>query len=166
MDINKTNRLLLVNQFKILSILEKTDEYNDLIKILENGYKYEYNDIYYNINKSVSKEQCKYVRVILNMFDTLQISFSKLQTNKIIEDDVIFKGFDANDNDESYLMSYTEFLIEDLNRYQFIKKIEGYNSHCPMLPTYNKMYETYKTFNKELNKDLTENEILQICYWK
>ena len=162
MELNETNRLLLMNQFKILSKLEGTNDYDNIIKILENGYEYEYNIFDNFIDPSISIEKCKYVYKILNMFDTLQSSLSRIKTNKITENDVEFKGFDGNN--ETCYMSYSEFIIEDLKKYTYIKKNE-YNSHWPMINTYDTMYNVYKIYNNDLTKSLTEDEICEICYW-
>lgn len=166
--LSKKDRLLLRNQYEILSVLKPNYGYEKYIEMLEYGYEYEYNfdDI---IFESMSIDNCKYVYKILNMFDFLQLSFSKL-TNpiKIKEDDVIFNGFDANSNIEVGYLGYVRFLIEELNKFNFIKKID-YNSHAPMIETYDRMYSIYEKIGKKLATTpiiyLTEDELCEICFW-
>jgi hypothetical protein len=183
-EINKiklsiNERLLLINQFTILKNIENDDitglmnksYYDRNIKILENGYELEYFSIYNDIEEPLSYEGCNFVYSVLNMYRDLYFSFENIKNNtKILDSDIKFKGFDANDIIEGAYISYAKYIIDDLKKYEEIKKYLGnsFNSHCPMTYKYNNMLRKYEKYKKEKNINffhidyLTEEEILDI----
>lgn len=70
-----------------------------------------------------------------------------------------FQGFDGNN--ETSLMAYTRYFINDLDRYAELRGQghDDFNSHSPMMRTYRKMLQEGKSANKH---NLTEADLTRI----
>ncbi len=102
--ITNSERLILINQYKILANIEKqnSDYYNDLIFYLTNGDINGYNNCI-ELSSPICQETYKEVHNILNMFELLGDSHNKLtvEDKKDIDSDSIrFQGFDNNHDDK------------------------------------------------------------------
>ena len=105
MELSRTERLLLANQFKILGLLEpdESDYYDQAKEILENGYEAHYDGLFQNIDEdTLTAEQCGEVTEILNMFRDINHGLSKLDDKSDIwMHKATFDGFDFNDEERA-----------------------------------------------------------------
>ncbi len=155
MDLTKTERLILINQYRMLSVIcpdEKKDS-DIAIDILANGYKHNYDSLVDFLSDDMPEEISKEVIDILQMFRSLNNSYHELNDKSGIDKgNVIFQGFDGNEETEHY--SYADFFINKYDRYSEFSKV-AINSHCNMLYMYRPMlkawskYERYQSLNKE-----------------
>ncbi len=171
MDLTKIERLIIANQLKILQNQDPDDSegYNDQIKVLENGYALHYDDIFTGISEGLSEDECQEVLAILKMREALIYSFYALKDNgadlgNLTEEDFRFRGFSGNE--ETSQMSYTQYFIHDLGRYNIFtdgNPKNDFNSHFPMLDIYNKQvclwkdkYQGHRGLTAEMITDILE----------
>lgn len=167
MELKPIERLMLINQYKILEALyeEDRDFYSNCREVLEEGYELHYQDLFLTISDIVIKEEeCKEVLDILDMFRAITFSYRKLEDKQGLSEYMIkFDGFASNDEEEYKRYAYTRYFILKLDRYkelQYNGKDTDYNSHAPKLPKYRRMLQQWK---KAANKDeLTKEEIFHI----
>jgi uncharacterized protein len=157
-ELNKFERLLLMNQYRILSLLDQgnADHYNKLRDALENGYVASYqDDLFAGILDGLSMEQCTFVREVMNMYDALQRSYDALDDKQGIEEErTKFPGFDSDYELEH--LGYARFVVEREGRFSYLKlHSQDFNSHTPMLDQYRRMIDSWKlTANRyELTRD-------------
>jgi len=165
--LTKVQRELLINQYKILSHLD--DNYKDLYKnsisILENGYTYEYNNLYNNLLDEISEDDCRYVYNVLSMYRFIYNYINKNPKDKVILDMKYskFLGFDGNNEGE--YMSYTKFLIDDKNLFEESKNDKyGYNSLHPMKLYYDKMLNVYNSLDNKSSLELSVTQYNKNVY--
>lgn len=82
LELSRTERLLLANQFQILALLEpsESDYYDQAKEILEIGNEDHCEGLFQNIDEhSLTAEQCGEVTEILNMFRDINHGLSKLE---------------------------------------------------------------------------------------
>ncbi|MGE8037952.1 YfbU family protein [Lysinibacillus sp. JNUCC-51] len=174
------DRLMIANQYEILSRLTNDDyekrQYENLRDIFVSGYSKYYSLATEWFSEEVNPVECKFVVEVLNLYRDLYFSWSRNEeARKIIdEDEVLFKGFDLNDDVEVKYFSFYKFLVEQLDQYSEIKefmqegKIEDFNSHGfgPSMNTLKTMIQkhneikTSKGFRS--SDDLTFEEIKEI----
>lgn len=156
--LSKTERLILANQYIILRKLDthSTAEFDGIIDALINGYPYIYNDYFSYVNDNIDEDIESKVVHVLSMFRSLYASYQQLSDddkNKIDESEVVFSGFDGN-NEASYY-AFTKCLINKYDRFDEVKeliknkKLEDLNAHFPTLPRYNQLLERWFTIQKE-----------------
>jgi len=147
--LTKVERLILLNQYEILSKLSPDSDYYEAnIEILSSGYEYEYSSLFGAISEEpVSEEVCAETIEILNMFRFFDNAMHRLKEEEKEElGDAIkklkFQGFDAN-NDKHYY--YTKFMIEKQGKWDELHNIylNSHNSYTIIL--YRKML---KEFNR------------------
>ena len=147
MELNKFERLLLMNQYRILSLLDQSnaDHYNKLRDALENGYVASYqDDLFAGILDGLSVEQCAFVREVMNMYGALQRSYDALDDKQGIEEErTKFPGFDS-DYELAHL-GYARFVIEREGQFSHLQPFSAdFISHTPMLDRYRRMYDIWK----------------------
>ncbi len=102
---------------------------------------------------------------ILEMYRGIIYSFINLKREgkikTLTEDDVKFPGFDGNN--ETKQMSYAEYFIVDLGRYNEIEELSHgyYNSHWQMLDKYRTMLRKWDEYKSLPNRYLMDEH--QIC---
>ncbi|MDX7931357.1 YfbU family protein [Acinetobacter baumannii] len=151
MSYTKSERLILINQYKILASLESDNAkyYNELIQILENGYQIFYSSIDQWLESEMTIEDSRFVLEILDLYRSLEDLKRRTQDQNLLDHPYsIFKGFDGNN--ESEYISFTRFLIDVQGKFQEQKKYlfenDHLNSHMPMVSKYKKMLEKSKSF--------------------
>jgi uncharacterized protein YfbU (UPF0304 family) len=113
MSMTKHERLILLNQFRILEKLDKEEapHYRRNQEILTNGFIREYPRLYAGLIDEISREDCDDVCEILNMYRSLKLSWKALDDKTdIAARRVEFPGFDGNNEAEH--MDYARFLKE------------------------------------------------------
>ena len=158
MKITDIEKIILINQYKILSKLypEDTNFYETNIKILESGYTLHYTDLTYCIDHTeMTEDECKEVLAILDIYRLLSFSVDDLGESGDVDftgKKIFFPGFDGNY--EANYLSYTKFFLHTLDRFQELHhtgSFPDYNTHCPVLDQYRKMLEKAKTYGKPLS---------------
>ncbi|MEK4700377.1 YfbU family protein [Solibacillus sp. FSL R7-0668] len=161
---NDEQRLLLLNQYDILSKLDPEDNYYSKCRdILANGYEVLYSEISNRLSEPMSSEQGGFVIDVLQMYRVLNTSYEQLEDKENITDfDVAFKGFDGNEEGKYY--SFAQFFLDDYNRFGELKENESfsYNSHSNRVEKYSRMVMLWKDTADRYNDNLTAEEIKSI----
>ena len=177
MKLSKVERLILADEFQLLSMEENSYILNETAKnystILLDGYELLYDDIFSGMNETISSEKCRFVIDILSMYRNISNSYRDLLEKNpdlsLTEEDIAFKGFDGNGEGE---YNFAKFFIEDYDRFGDLveNKYMELNSHSSSsisryekeLENYNKIIDDKKEKNKMNYLDLTEEEIKSI----
>ena len=170
MKLNLKERVIISNQLKILEKLypDEADYLAQQRKAIENGYALHYGLIAEHFYDEMTEEECKEVLDILDMYRSIIYSYRDLKDkSEIDEKQIQFPGFDGNI--ESKQLSYTNYYIIDLGRYDEIRdgmEFPDFNSHYPMLETYRKMLEKWKIWKTRstilTGLTLTQNQIKEL----
>lgn len=167
MDLTKKDRLIIANQLKILEKLypEEADHYAKQRKAIEEGYKFHYSWLVEHIfDNEMSEEECTEVLEILDMHRGLIWSYQDIIDKAGIEEQTIrFRGFDGNL--ETRQFGYTHYFILDLGRFDELRYGEEYpdfNSHCPMLDKYRRMFGIWNAYEEESKFKLSKEQIEKI----
>ena len=146
MEISKKDRVILINQYRILSALNKDaeDHYNELIGILENGYEIFYSMIDEWILDDMPIDNGKFVLNILDLYRAIEdLKRSSKNQDLHKHHHSYFAGFDGNN--ETQYMGFARFLIEKQGKFseqrQYLRKNDNLNSHVPMRGKYKRMLE-------------------------
>lgn len=166
MELTKKDRLLLFNQLEILKHLnpDEADRYEVDQKIIVNGYKYHYDELVESFDEDLDISVSEYVFDVLQMYISLNNSYAGLNSeekSQIDINDIKYQGFDGNEEGAYY--RYANFLLEDYDGYGEIYnngKVK-LNSHRNMIRRYDRMLETWKSFNDRYG-DLTLDQIKEI----
>lgn len=159
---DKFQRLLLANQFEILSQIDEGNRsyYENKIEILQEGYEIHYDDDIWNgFYEPLPKEDSRFVLDVLSMYRDINVSISNLNDSdreNIHSSDTFYRGFDFNDPKEAKLGYYAEFFITKLKRFQELvedEKFDGFNSHHLMTSTYERYLDNYKEVKADANYD-------------
>lgn len=144
MELSKKDRLLLINQYKILAALDKGEEsrYLELIDILENGYSIFYSLVDEWISEDMSEDEGRFVLDVLDLYRAVEDVKRSTRDTKLLEHPfAVFPGFDGNN--ESKYLGFCRFLIEKQGKFQeqeqYLAKNDGMNSHMPMIDKYRRM---------------------------
>jgi uncharacterized protein len=165
MQLSVNERWILANQYRILAELlpDDRDHFAKARKALERGFALEYNAICEHVSKEadvLAEQDCEEVLDILDMFDALKSSYSRLPDKAGIEQrKTEFQGFDGNR--ETSQLSYLIYLWED-DRFTNLQAstTDGGNSHLPMLNPYRRMLSAW---NESANKhNLTKDDVARI----
>ncbi|WP_416393537.1 MULTISPECIES: YfbU family protein [unclassified Curtobacterium] len=153
-------------------------------KVLEYGWTGEYPQLFTAIYAELPRRDSGLVMDILDMFRALETSMERLNDADRGSFDeqtayrTRFRGFDANDDHESRLLSYARHLVVDQGRWPSLadrfeddSPYDGGNSHHPWLPSYLRMLEVFTPIWREKIRtgaygdgsfDLTKEELLKV----
>lgn len=144
MKLEKKDRLILINQYKILAKLETNDAhyYKELVEILENGYEIFYSLLDQWIDEEMPRNKSRFVLDILDLYRAIEDLKRKTKDERLLTHSYgNFRGFDGNN--ESEYLGFTRFLIEIQGKFQEQKQYyyenDHLNSHCPMTQKYERM---------------------------
>ena len=160
MKIKEKDRLILINQYKILSSLNPKNEKNDQEKnkILENGYEKLYASLFENLsNKPLSNSECNFVMDVLKMYGTgITLSSNNLTNTSLRTNDLHFLRFALNEEIKYY--SFAFFWLKTLNKYDKIRQIakRNYKGIAGNVNAFEKRIARWKSFHKYL---LSEDQI-------
>lgn len=141
-DLTNAERLILANQYKILSHLEKNESYARLSDELLEGHEWLYSDALGNVSEVMPTEDADHVITILGIFGDLRDSYAHLVDKSGIDpDDVTFRGFDGNN--ESDLRSFARALRKS-DRFVDTLGEEVKNSHMPTTDLYRRMIAKWR----------------------
>jgi uncharacterized protein YfbU (UPF0304 family) len=147
MNLTKTERLILANQYRILEKLYPNESsYSNAAEIVTAGYTRLYRELPNQPHEEIPPAVCEEVTEILEMYRALHPVCDKS-----------FPGFDGNDEVPHY--SYARFMIEDMGRWIEFKD-DDINSHTAMLPTYQAMLREWEASPSKVK--LTEDDAARI----
>lgn len=169
MAISKAHRILLINQYKILGLLdeENKDYYDNLVEIYEWGYTKLYLEAQDLIYEELSDDAQIFVWDVLGMYDLINVHMEEnpSECEKIkSHDHSAFGGF--NGNNETDMMGFAQYLVEREGYYDSIKNarkqkgLPSFNTHCPMSQKYRAMLDQFEKIKGK--GDWTEKEVLQV----
>lgn len=165
MDISNVQRLILSNQYKIMTFLDpdNAERYRRYQTIIERGFGLQMNELERDFTE-LSEETCRTIINIMEMYHALQISNINLrdylkEKADIDERRLNFLGFDAAT--ESRYLSYVRFLVNTEGRYtHFDSGSHGFNSQTPMWDKYQRMLAIWQACPRQYH--LCAVEIVQI----
>lgn len=149
MELTKKDRLLLINQYRILAALNKDDasHYNELIQILERGYSIFYSMVDEWISEDMPEDEGRFVLNILDLYRAIEDIKRKSKSEELESHHYsFFMGFDGNY--ETEYMGLARFLVQEQDKFReqerYLRKNDNMNSHIPMIPKYQRMLEESK----------------------
>lgn len=152
MELSKKDRLLLINQYRILAALEKDDagHYNELIKILENGYSIFYSMIDEWVSEDMPEEEGQFVLNVLDLYRAIEDIKRRSKSEELNKHHYsFFMGFDGNN--ETEYMAFSRFLVQEQGKFReqesYLRKNDNMNSHMPMIPKYRRMLEESEKYD-------------------
>lgn len=167
MNLQKKDRLLLINQYKILAALDKSEEshYLELIEILERGYSIFYSMIDEWISEDMPEEEGRFVLDILDLYRAIEDVKRSTKDGRLLAHAYgVFPGFDGNN--ESEYLGFCRFLIEKQGKFQeqeqYFSKNDGMNSHMPMVNKYRRMLDEKRAMAKGDSWKLTVEQALKV----
>jgi len=165
MELSKTDRWILSNQYKILEQVhsERAESYATKRKALEEGHEIVYSWISEHISENeLSEAECAEVLDILTMYEMLQVWYDRLEDPSQIdveEDSLKFPGFDGNSRGRE--LAFFRFLIEEQGKFSNLDLMDGtLNSHFPFYNQYKKMLKIWEKAEKK--HELKAKEIEKI----
>ena len=166
MNLSKKDRAFLINQYEILKALnpDSASHYEELIEILQTGYKIFYSEIDKYVEDDIPSEKGRLVLDILNFYRSVEDYKHNNPGDKEIEGHPWsnFKGFDGNYESEYFV--FTQFLIEKQKKFSeqlaYQKQTDNYNSHAPMLQKYTNMIQKWKELGGKYEK--SKDNIIEI----
>lgn len=171
-ELTLKERLSLVLQLRTLQKLSEDyekEDYQNMITALLHGYTLHYGDLFNEFyEKELSIEECRYVLRILEMYRGIIFSFIELERcctlKSLKEEDVMFPGFDGNDDKESSYMGYARYFVRDLGRYDEIKDrtTDDFNSHMNMCSKYDRMLEIWNSLDSLRRYKMNEDTIIKL----
>jgi uncharacterized protein YfbU (UPF0304 family) len=161
----KLERLSLINQYRILALLDSQNKetYDNYIEILERGYSIYYSDFTDSLSEEATEEQGQFIIDILDLYQVI-FDFIKANPGTAVENHpyALFKGFDGN-NETKYL-SFARFVVLKQGQYPdqlaFRKRNDRLNSHTKMANKYTNMLNKWK--EHEESYELLEKDLLEI----
>lgn len=165
MKLSKKDRVLLINQYKLLAALYKEDEahYRELIGILENGYEIFYSMIDEWISDDMPTDEGKFVLNILDLYRAIDDLKRSSKDKKLADHpNSFFRGFDGNQETEH--MGFCRFLIDEQGKFQeqqqYFLRNDHLNSHMPMIDKYKRMLDVAANISDVWN--MTVEDALRI----
>lgn len=171
LNFTKEQRAILINQMEILKRLDpqSEDEYERNIEVLYNGYSHFYEDIFGHIEDEFSPETTRKVFDVLTMYRALYFGFKNLtseEQEEISEEDVLFQGFDGNEEPDHYC--FANYVVKEAGLYSemgdLIKegKIEM-NSHRNRVRYYNELLSRWTKVREDAGgENLTLQQIKNV----
>lgn len=155
---DKLKRFELINQLLILEKLypDEADYYAKNRKALEYGFELHYSWLTENLSDGLTEDECKEILDIMDMYRSITFSWSRLNPDKEIPNNLKFRGFDGNN--EPSLRSYVQYFIMELGRFEELKygqSFPSFNSHTRMLERYKSKLNIWRQYDF----DLTEQQI-------
>jgi uncharacterized protein YfbU (UPF0304 family) len=148
--LTKVERLLLVNQFRLLQAANKDDDhlsrhYRRLEEIFERGYVRLYSEAFSDLSDEVLPEISEEVLSILDMHRAMLWSLGEKPDPQYLEK-VKFQGFDANNEGEH--LGFAKFFQQHPDRPKY-EELRIVNSHHSTLPRYRKMLTEWQRMGRE-----------------
>jgi uncharacterized protein YfbU (UPF0304 family) len=135
-------RIILANQYEILSELKSDSSYEELAENLRDGHEWLYSQYFDYISPVLSESKVEHVLSILGVYGDMRSSFDQLSDKSGIEESQLtFPGFDGNN--EAELLSFAGALRK-ARRFENTLGKHELNSHMPTTETYQRMIEKWR----------------------
>lgn len=161
MEMTNAQRLILSNQYKIMSMLEpdNAERYRRQQTIIERGYGLQMCELDREFGE-LSEAVCRSIIDVMELHHALHVSWTNLKDPAVIEERrLAFLGFDAAT--EARYLGYVRFMVNIEGRYtHFDSGIHGFNAQTPMWEKYQRMLTVWHTCPRQYH--LSANEIAQI----
>lgn len=144
LNLTDKERLILANQYEIMSMLDKhsADYYLLMSETLKAGHKWLYDQYFDVLSENLSDDDAQYVLKILGIYSDLRDSYAQLEDKSDIEEKALnFLGFDGN-NECEYL-SFAGNLIKH-RRFETTLGKTAKNSHMPTTDVYKRMISCWE----------------------
>jgi uncharacterized protein YfbU (UPF0304 family) len=152
-------RLILANQYEILSALQKDEDYARMAETLRDGHEWLYRQYFDSLSENLPDDKVTYVLRVLDIFRNMNNSYRELADKSGIDErDLAFRGFDGNN--ESDLLSFAEALRKD-GRFTETIGPTAKNSHMPTTAICERMIDTWRELG-EPNYPYTREQIVAI----
>lgn len=138
-DLTDTERLILANQYEILSKLDQneSDHFANLSRNLRDGYKWLYDQAFERVSPVLDSDSTALVLKILGIYGDMKSSYENLADKSGVDAHLVeWPGFDGNN--EAELLGFTDALIA-AGRFTNTLGEHAKNSHCPTIATYRRM---------------------------
>lgn len=158
-ELNDKERLLLANQYEILGILKKENEYLLWAETLRAGHQWIYKNFFETISENLPDAEAQHVITILGLYSNLKDSYLKHSDKTDIDvSQLNFPGFDGNNEGE--LLSFADSLIKH-GRFNSTLGEAAKNSHFPTTEMYNRMISCWIDLGKP-NYPFSKEQIQKI----
>lgn len=141
-----TERLILANQYEILSELRKDEDYKLKAETLREGHEWLYSKEFDCLSPNLSDQDTKHVITIIGIYGDLSASYEKLtDKSEIDQNKVKFPGFDGNN--ESELLSFAKALLKHGCFTETLGE-EVINSHAWTTDIYKRMIDRWRELDE------------------
>ncbi|MDU4095702.1 MAG: YfbU family protein, partial [Pantoea sp.] len=146
MDMTHAQRLILSNQYKLMTLLDPDngERYRRLQTIIERGYSLQMRELDREFGE-LNEEVCRAIINIMEMHHALRVSWENLKDRAAIDERRLhFLGFDAAT--EARYLGYVRFMVNIEGRYtHFDGGTHGFNAQTPMWDKYQRMLAVWQT---------------------
>jgi uncharacterized protein YfbU (UPF0304 family) len=164
MELAKTDRLVLINQYMILKLFDRDreDRYSELITTLEEGFEIFFAYVQDQISEEMSPAEGRFVYDVLSIYKCIEFYKRDNPASGIAHHTwVYFPGLGGKY--ESEYRTFTLFLIETYKKSteqgKPIATPQTIDRHAPTLDKYKRMINEWNTLGRDLSS--SEN-ILQV----
>ena len=161
MEMTNAQRLILSNQYKMMTMLDpdNAERYRRLQTIIERGYGLQMRELDRDFGQ-LPEETCRTVIDSMGMYHARRVSRENLKGQQTIDERrVTFLGFDAAT--EARYLGYVRFMVNTEGRYtHFDAGTHGFNAQTPMWEKYQRMLKVWQSCPRQYH--LSANEIMQI----
>lgn len=149
LDIKLTDveRLILANQYEILSLLKPGQGYEHLARNLRDGHEWLYERAFESLSENMPQERVNFFLAIMTVYGDLKISYEHLTDKSGIDpNDLVFPGF--NEDSEGDLLRLTEALCAE-GRYAETLGREARRSRSRTTERYQRMIFCWEEHERE-----------------
>ena len=141
-NLTDTERLILANQYEILSELREDSSYAEMAENLRHGHEWLYAQYFDYISPVLPAGQAEHVLKILGIYGDMKSSYDQLADKSGVEESQLtFPGFDGNN--ESELLCFAEAL-QKAGRFEVTLGKHARNSHMPTTAVYERMIAKWR----------------------
>jgi len=159
MELTEAERLIIINQCKILEVLkpEESEYYQKAVVALESGFKPVYQDVLPSFSKKeISQHQAEFVYEVFNMFDALY-RYEQTTGMTIFSPYAKFSGFDGHGD----LVGFARFNVEVLKRWTWLN-VQEFDAHMPIEQMYERILAVWVEKPVSERYDLTMPDVDKI----
>ena len=157
MEMTSTQRLILINQYELMALLDKenADKYRRYQNIIKGGYRLNLKELHKEFSE-LSEDECKTVINTLEMYQALQVSYNNLHHKEDMTPHRLkFLGYCAI-REKKYL-NYLGFIAENDKKYRdLIQCPNGCDAQTPMWDKYIKMLDVWHKCPRQFHLSLAE----------
>lgn len=160
MEMTNAQRLILSNQYKMMTMLDPTnaERYRRLQTIIERGYGLQMRELDREFGE-LTEETCRTIIDIMEMYHALHVSDQPQRYASHRRTSRHLPGFDAAT--EARYLGYVRFMVNIEGRYtHFDAGTHGFNAQTPMWEKYQRMLNVWHACPRQYH--LSANEINQI----